>query len=100
MLRKLISLLVMVSAAPPVSATMLFIGSYTNSIARYSLDTNGSLAYLGKSAVDQNPSWLTLHSNRQILFAANEIENFGGEYSGGVSSYAIQPDGSLMFLSR
>jgi 6-phosphogluconolactonase len=93
-----VALLAMASGA--LASDVLFIGSYTDSIARYSLEVNGTLSYLGKSVVDQNPSWLTLHSNRRILFAANEIENFGGVYSGAVSSYAIQDDGSLLFLSR
>jgi 6-phosphogluconolactonase len=90
----------MASAAFSRSEDVLLIGSYTTSISRYSLDSRGSLAYVGESSVDQNPSWIALSSNRQILFAVDEIENYGGEYSGAVSSYGVNADGTLLFLSR
>jgi 6-phosphogluconolactonase len=93
-------LFAMAATAFSQSEDILLIGSYSTSISRYSIDSSGSLAYLGESSVDQNPSWISLSSDHRILFAVDEIENYGGDYSGAVSSYAVNSDGSLLFLSR
>lgn len=93
-------LMTAVSSAISHSQDLLLIGTYTSTIFRYSLDRNGTLERLGQSVVDQNPSWITLSSDGRFLFAVDEIEDFGGVYCGAVSSYEVQDDFSLIFLSR
>lgn len=92
--------LAMAATAFSLPQEVLFVGSYSSSISRYSLHSDGSLVLLGESSVDRNPSWLSLSKDRRFLFAVDEVEDYGGAYSGAVSSYSIASDGSLHFLSR
>jgi 6-phosphogluconolactonase len=41
-----------------------------------------------------NPSWLTVHPTRPLLYASNE------ETKGGVTAFVIQPDGDLRAINR
>jgi 6-phosphogluconolactonase len=38
-----------------------------------------------------NPSWLALDASGKYLYAANEVSNFGGNRSGAVTAYKVDP---------
>lgn len=81
------------------SSLPIYLGTYTSEsgsrgIYRTSLDSDtGKLAEPILVAEQKNPSFLVLSPDQKTLFSVGEI----GESR--VSSYAIQPDGKLDFLS-
>jgi 6-phosphogluconolactonase len=47
-----------------------------------------------------NPSYLAIHPGQKFLYAVNEVQNFGGQESGGVSALSIDPSsGELNLLN-
>jgi 6-phosphogluconolactonase len=83
----------------------VFVGTYTDGkskgIYRFAFDpatgelTDGELA---SEAV--NPSFLAIHPNHRFLYAVNEVGDFGGKHSGGVTAFALNPaDGKLTRLN-
>jgi 6-phosphogluconolactonase len=75
-----------------------YVGCYTDhgeGIYLFRVDAaTGTLAQSTIIKGVSNPSWLALHPGRPLLYAANE------ETHGGVSAFAIQPDGDLKLLAR
>ena len=41
------------------------------------------------------PSFLAIHPSRKYLFSVNEISDLDGKKTGGLTAFAIQPDGTL-----
>lgn len=83
----------------------LYVGAYSQGdeegIYVYKFDaTQGDLNYLSTAKGVANPSYLAIHPKRNLLIAANEIEEYNGEKTGSISSFAINPDGSLNELSK
>ena len=78
----------------------LYVGTYTHrdseGIYIYSFDSDsGLLTPKGSAAAHENPSFLTLHTDRPVLYAVNE-DNRNGQ----VSSFAIDPvSGGLTHLN-
>jgi 6-phosphogluconolactonase len=74
---------------------MAFVGTYTNDrrsegIYRVFLNTaTGTLRYGGLAAKAVNTSYLAVHPNGRVLYAVNEVSDFGGQETGAVSAYAI-----------
>lgn len=58
---------------------------------------DGSLSPTGKVAKQDSPTWLEIHPNRRFLVATHELSHHTGTPAGVgfVTSYRIQPDGSL-----
>src|SRR3984957_3535908 len=90
--------LVLSAAAAPAShkSYFMYVGTYTaegstsKGIYVYRFDpAGGGLTALGLAAPTTNPSFLAVHPNHRFLYAVNEIGNYKGEKSGGVSAYAI-----------
>ena len=85
---------------------LVYIGTYTRTegqgIHWLKLDlSSGKLTAAGMLAGQKNPSFLAIHPNKKFLYAVNEIGNYNGEKSGGVSAYAIAPQsGALTFLNQ
>ncbi len=83
------------AAKPPAKGKLLvYIGTYTGQYSKgiyaYRFDSSsGRLATLGPVAETTNPSYLAIHPSRRFLFAANEVDNGGGDKTGSVSSFAI-----------
>ena len=86
------------AAAAPAShkSYFMYVGTYTaegstsKGIYVYRFDpAGGGLTALGLAAPTTNPSFLAVHPNHRFLYAVNEIGNYKGEKSGGVSAYAI-----------
>lgn len=85
---------------------LVYVGTYTSGASKgiylYRLDlADGSLKHLGTTEGVVNPSYLTLEPGRRFLYAVNEVEDFGGEKSGAVSAFAVEPKtGALRFLNQ
>ncbi len=84
----------------------LFVGSYTQTDAEgiyvYEFDANnGSIRYLHTVAGVENPSYLAIDAQKDILVAVNETMDYNGEKTGAVSTFSINPqDGRLTLLSQ
>ena len=85
----------------------VFVGTYTEGtkskgIYRYDLDlATGKLS--GGMAVGEavNPSFLAIAPNHKFLYAVDEIDNFNGTKTGGVTAFAIDPmSGKLTRLNQ
>jgi 6-phosphogluconolactonase len=48
----------------------------------------------------ENPSFLALHPNGRSLYAVNEVGQFGGKPTGGVTAFAIGKDGALTKINE
>jgi 6-phosphogluconolactonase len=76
---------------------LLYIGTYTESIHLVRMDRrSGELVRVGSVNAGANPSFLSIHPNRRVLYAVNEIEQ-----SGMVSAFAIESGtGALTRLNQ
>ena len=98
------------SAAPPARSGKYFVyvGTYTGEgtkskgiyAFRYDAAT-GQVAPLGLAAETTNPSFLAAHPNGKFLYAVNEVGDYKGPNSGGVSAFSIDhATGKLTFLNE
>lgn len=104
--------LLAVSLAGDLSAQsgkyLLYVGTYTESgssskgIYAYRYDAaTQEVTSLGLAAETTNPSWVAIHPNGHFLYAVNEIQNYKGSNSGGVSAFSIdRATGKLTFLNE
>ncbi len=98
------------SAAPAESKGkyLFFAGTYTEGgskskgIYAFSFDAaTGQSTPLGLAGETTNPSFLALHPNGRFLYAVNEVGNYNGPNSGGVSAFSIdRSTGKLTFLNE
>lgn len=87
---------------------IVYVGTYTQGdghgkgIYAYRYDANtGKTTPLGVAAETVNPSWVALHPSERFLYAVNEVGNYEGPNSGGLSAFAIdQASGKLTFLNE
>src|SRR5215831_17103913 len=94
--------------APHKGNYLFYIGTYTESgskskgIYAYRYDAGTQeITPLGLAAETTNPSWLALHPSGRFLYAVNEVGNYKGPNSGGVSAFAIdRATGKLTFLNE
>jgi 6-phosphogluconolactonase len=73
---------------------LVFVGTYTEKeskgIYAYRLDAaSGQLTALGLAAETANPSFLAVDPSRHFLYAVNELREYKGQASGGVTAFAI-----------
>ena len=75
---------------------LFYVGTYTQEgskskgIYAYRFDADtGEIAELGLAAETTNPSFVALHPNGRFLYAVNEVGNYKGPDSGGVSAFSI-----------
>lgn len=93
-------------AAGQKESYIVYVGTYTGhgsqGIYAYRFDEGtGKLSAIGLAAETASPSFLALSNNKHFLYAVNELENYQGKPSGGVSAFAIQPSGEkLTFLNE
>ncbi len=96
-------------AMPPKGATLVYVGTFTDTPAKaggiylFALggEGNSSLMPLGLAAETPNPTFLALDAKRHLLFCANEIDNFNGGTNGAVSSFSIEPaTGKLTLINQ
>jgi 6-phosphogluconolactonase len=98
------------AAASPAKQPRYFfyVGTYTEDgtkskgIYVYRFDPNtGEITDLGLAAATTNPSFVALHPNGKYLYAVNEVGNYKGPNSGGVSAFSIDHgSGKLTFLNE
>ena len=94
-------------AAHAAEKTMfVYIGTYTGSkskgiyVSRFDTDS-GKLSAPELAAETKSPTFLALHPDGRMLYAANEIDNFNGKKSGAISAFAIdEKTGKLNLLNE
>jgi 6-phosphogluconolactonase len=82
-----------------------YVGTYTGKKSQgiYTFTFNSATGEVGKPelAVETtNPSFLAIHPSGKSLYAVGEVAAVDGKKGGGVSAFAIQPDGKLKLLSQ
>jgi 6-phosphogluconolactonase len=60
----------------------------------------GIIEEIALAAESKNPSYMALSPSRKFLYAVNEVGTYEDTPYGAVSAYAVQADGSLVFLNR
>jgi 6-phosphogluconolactonase len=105
-----LSTVISANAAPsPKQGTYLFyVGTYTEEgskskgIYAYRFDpATGQATSLGLAAETTNPSFVALDPSGKYLYAVNEVPNYKGPNSGGVSAFAVDhASGKLTFLNE
>ncbi len=114
-------LLTLVSAAASAQTKtqgkyLFYVGTYTEDsgkatgskgIYAYRFDAaTSAITALGPAAESTNPSFVAVAPNGRFLYAVNEVANFKGPNSGGVSAFSIDRDkngratGKLTFLNE
>jgi 6-phosphogluconolactonase len=101
-------LLTTVLAAAADGKYLFYVGTYTQDgskskgIYAYRFDpTTGDSTALGLAAETTNPSFVAIHPNGRFLYAVNELGNYEGPNSGGVSAFSIDREtGKLTFLNE
>jgi 6-phosphogluconolactonase len=83
----------------------VYLGTYTGAKSKgiyvSRLDASGSLTAPELAAETPSPSFLAIHPSRDLLYAVNEVSEFGGRRGGSVSAFAIDPKtGSLRLLNQ
>ncbi len=77
---------------------LLYVGTYTNDGRRDGIylvridRRSGRLTQIGSVDAGANPSFLAIHPNGRVLYAANEVEKYHGRATGAVSAFAIARD--------
>jgi 6-phosphogluconolactonase len=97
-----------VAAAEKPSKYLFYVGTYTEDgskskgIYAYQYDgKTNQITSLGLAAETTNPSFVALHPNGRFLYAVNEVGNYKGPNSGGVSAFSIdRATGKLTFLDE
>ena len=104
-------LLPLLAAAAPAKQPgkyLFYVGTYTEEgskskgIYAYRYDAaTAEITPLGLAAETTNPSFVAMHPNGRFLYAVNEVGNYKGPNSGGVSAFAIDhATGKLTFLNE
>lgn len=91
------ALILLVIATPATCKSghyILYVGTYTSGeskgIYEYGYDAaSGKLTSLGLAAATVNPSFLAVDRGYRFLYAVNEIPEYNGAASGGVTAFAI-----------
>lgn len=85
---------------------LVYVGTYTGpqsqGIYAYRFEeSTGKFVPLGLAAKSVNPSFLAVDPSLRYLYAVNEMGNYDGEKTGGVSAFAVDRDtGRLTFLNE
>jgi 6-phosphogluconolactonase len=77
-------------------------GATSKGVYAYRFDSvSGELKKVGLAAAAANPTFLTMTLDRKTVIVANELEDFGGQKSGAVSSFSIDATtGAMTQLSQ
>ena len=75
---------------------IIYVGTYTGEASKgiYAFrfdDGSGALSPIGLVAETPSPSFLTASADGRFVFAVNELSTFGGQPSGSVTSFAVDP---------
>jgi 6-phosphogluconolactonase len=94
-------------AVKPVKGDYIaYVGTYTGANKSKGIyawrfhPANGKVTAIGLVAETASPSSLAVHPNRKFLYAVNEVSNFEGKRTGGVSAFAMDTaTGQLKLLN-
>ena len=84
----------------------VYVGTYTDKgskgIYSFNFDSStGKSTAVSLAAESSNPSFLVIDPSRPFLYAVNEVSDFKGEKSGGVSAFAVDAkSGQLKLLNQ
>jgi len=83
----------------------MYVGTYTNAKSKgiYYYDFNietGKLSNKKLAAEIENPSFLAFSTNKKLLYAVGEVNNFDSNSSGSVNAYAVAENGTLQFINN
>ena len=103
-----VSTLLSVAAGEAHGTYIFYVGTYTEDgskskgIYAYRFDSEtGQTMPMGLAAETTNPSFVALHPNGRFLYAVNEVGNYKGPNSGGVSAFSIDgATGKLTFMNE
>ena len=91
----------------PSKPFLVYVGTYTSKTASkgiyaYLFDpVIGKLTALGVAAESEDPSFLAVHPSGKYLYSVNEVDHFGGQKSGAVSAFSVEPKtGKLTLLNQ
>ncbi len=104
----LLSTLLAAAVAESHGKYIFYVGTYTEDgskskgIYAYRFDADSAeITSLGVAAETTNPSFVALHPNGRFLYAVNEVGNYKGPNSGGVSAFSIDhATGKLTLLNE
>jgi 6-phosphogluconolactonase len=91
---------------PEDGMIVVYVGTYTDGesrgIYRFAVDpVSGEATTPALAAASDSPSFLALHPGGRFVYAVNETDDFGGESTGAVSAFAIDPaSGDLRLLNQ
>src|SRR5947208_7014682 len=94
------------STADAADQYLVYIGTYTGAKSKgiYASRLNvktGELSQPEVAAETPNPTFITIHPNNKVLYAANEVGKFEGKPSGIVTAYSIDTaSGKLTLLNQ
>lgn len=90
-----------IAQKPAASGTLMYIGTQDQAILGARLDPDtGHISLLGQVAHVPRPTWLTVDSQRPILYSLSEIGNYD-QQMGSVYNFAIDPEtGALKQISK
>jgi 6-phosphogluconolactonase len=82
------------AARPTASEVLVYLGTYTGEQSKgiyvSRLDpATGAMSPPQLAAETPSPSYLAIHPTKPLLYAANEVNTFGGKNTGSVSAFAI-----------
>jgi 6-phosphogluconolactonase len=92
--------------SPAKGSYLVYVGTYTGPASKgiyaFQFDLgSGKATSLGLMAESTNPSFLAIDPSGHFLYAANEVDDYKGEKSGGVSAFSIdRKTGKLTFLNE
>jgi 6-phosphogluconolactonase len=95
-----------VSAQSAIPGKLLLVGTQTGATSKgvyaYGFDSvSGELKKVGLAAAAANPTFLIMTPDRKTVIVANELEEFGGQKSGAVSTFSLDPaTGTMTQLSQ
>jgi len=91
---------------------IVYVGTFTTSVGSFVSDgsegiyafryqpASGKMTGLGLMAAATDPGYLAINSNHRFLYAVNEVSNYHGLGTGGVSAFSIDPSTKkLKFLN-
>jgi len=85
---------------------LMYVGTYTDKVSKgiyaFSYDTaSGQFAPLGLAGESTNPSFLVVKPDGNFLYAVNEVGDYQGKSSRGVSAFQLDPaNGKLKLLNE
>ncbi|HXE52049.1 MAG TPA: lactonase family protein [Tepidisphaeraceae bacterium] len=94
------------ASGEPANAYSVYVGTFTGKTSKgiYLLHmdaTTGQLSRPELAAIADSPSFLALHPNHKFIYSVNEIDQFNGNRTGSLSSFAVESSsGKLKLLNQ